>query len=463
MIVVGFIIFKLPINLMLIASAVVAAAMSARLGWGWSEMQEAIARNLKKAMPAIFIMYIVGMVVGSFIYSGTIPMIVYYGLKIINPKFFLPCCFLTCTVLSMATGTSWGSASTAGLALFGIANGLGMPIPVTLGAIVAGCVIGDKMSPLSDCCNMAALGTGSDVYAMIKNMLWTTIPAAVIALVIYTVYGFTALGDVASANSESVELILTQLDSIYQWSPLLLIPFVVIIGGVAMKFSAVPCMIIASVCAVILGTLCHGFNLVDGVNAMATGFTTAMINTGVDTANLSEDVLTLLERGGISSMFNTVFLVFCAYSYAGIAQDAGFFDTVFNLFIDKLNDRKSTVIGSVLTGVFFTIVGGSSYIPLFMVGTLFKKQYLKQNISLLNLSRAAGDTGSMMIAIVPWSTSGTYYTGLFGVSPAVFGLWTIVPFLCPLIAIFYGITGIGMKMLDPEDAKRQLAELEAGE
>ena len=462
-IVVGFIILAYPITLMLLLSAVITALVATRLGWKWANIEDAIAKNLKKALPAIFIMYTVGIVIGSFIFSGSIPMIVYYGLKIISPKFFLPCSFIICSILSIATGTSWGSAGTAGLALLGIATGLGMPIPVTLGAIVAGCVIGDKMSPLSDCANMAAMSTGVNVYDMIKNMFWTTIPAFIIALAFYTIYGFIKCGDITSVSGGNLDIIMGQLNSIYNWSPLLIIPFVIMIGGVVLKFSAVPCMIAASISAVILGVFVHGFSLSDGINALSTGFNVAMINrAGFDASALSADVLKLLNRGGLTSMFNTVLIVFCAYAYAGVAQDAGFFDTLLGLFISRLKDRKSTVLASVLTGVFFTFVGGSSYIPIIMVGTLFKKPYLRQNIDLVNLSRTAEDTGTMIISIVPWSTSGTYYTGIFGVGPAVFAPYVLIPFLCPLIAIFYGFTGIGMKMLEPEEAKRQLAELESG-
>lgn len=460
---IGYIILGYPITLMLLTSGCIAGLMSMRLGWRWKQIENAIANCLRGALPAIFIMYIVGMVIGTFMYSGTIPMIIYYGIQIINPRFLVACSFLICTILSIATGTSWGSAGTAGIALMGIAIGLDVPLPVILGAVVAGSIIGDKISPLSDSSNIAAMATGVYIYDHIKGMLWTTIPASLIALTVYTVYGILHFPS-GTVHSENILLMLEQLDLIYDWNPLLMLPFIIIIGGALKKFAAVPCMIAASVVSVLLGVLIQDFSLFDGVASMVTGFNISMANSPEFNSVIAlPDIVKLLNRGGIHSMFNTVFIVICAYTYAGVAQDAGYFDTLINSIIDKLTTRGSTVLAAVLSGTFLTFFGGIGYVPSIIVGTAFKKPYLRQNLQLRDLARACEDTSTMIISIVPWCSSGVYYHSIFGVSTLVFAPWVILPFVTPLLAIFYGYTGIGMHYLTPEEAERQLAELEAEE
>lgn len=462
-IVVGNILLHYHIILMLVVAAILAGIMSLRVGWRWKEMQEGIIKMLDGAMPCVFILFLIGMVVGSFIFSGSIPMLIYYGMKLMSPRMLAPSALVICSVLSIATGSSWTSAGTAGLALMGIAIGMDVPLPPVLGAIVAGAVIGDKLSPLSDTTNLAAMSTGVYIYDHIWSMMWTTVPAFIIAFAIYTIYSMMNL-PLNTATSENFVLLVQNLDAIFNWNVALLIPFVIMIGGAVLKYPPVPCMLAGAFSAVLLGVFVQGFSMSNGIASLMSGFNTSMIaRAGVDAANLPPNVIKLLHRGGVFSMFYTICIVFSAYSYTGIAHNAGYFDVLMEKMISQNASRGKTVLIAVISGLFLTVFGGISYIPIVMLGTLFKKPYLRHNLDLRCLSRTCEDTGTMTISIVPWSSSGVYYFGIFGVSVATFAPWVIIPFISPLLAVFYGYTGIGMKTLPQEESQRKLAELEAEE
>ena len=420
---IGNIMLGYNIILMLVVAGALASLMSMRLGWGWKEIETSIIKHLDGAMPCVFILFMIGVVVASFIYAGSIPMLIYYGMYMINPKFLILCSLLICSVLSIATGSSWTSAGTAGVALMGIAMGLEVPLPPVLGAIVAGAVIGDKMSPLSDTTNLAAMATGVYLYDHIRSMLWTTVPAFIIAAVIYTVYGLTSISG-GSLQAENVTTMLTQMDQIYNWNLLLMLPFIIMIGGALLKYPAVPCMFGASLVAIVLGVFIQGFSFADGVNCLMSGFKTSMATaSGISPENLSPSVLKLLHRGGLNGMFFTICIVISAYTYTGVAQGAGYFDVLLEHLVGKKASQGATVLIAVISGIFLTIFGGISYIPIIMVGTLFKKPYLRHNLDLSNLSRTCEDTGTMFIACVPWASSGVYYHGVFGVSVLTFAPW----------------------------------------
>lgn len=320
---IGYGVFKLELQVMLLCTAAFTALMAMRLGLSWTVLEKAISQRMVKILPAVYIMFTVGGLIATFIYSGTIPMLIYYGLQIISPQFLIPCSFLICAILATATGTGWGSAGTAGVALIGIAMGLEIPLAPVAAAVVAGSTFGDKLSPLSDTTNMAALSAGTDLYAHVRSMLWTTIPAAIISVAIYTVYGLRFGGDFVMP--ENVSSMLATMDQMYTWNPLLLIPFVIILLGSLLRKPTLPVMYIGIAVAVALGMIFQGFTLNHGLTAFASGFKITIVP-GLDAATTNADVLTLVQRGGLTSMSNIILTIFCAYSFAGIAEEAGFME-----------------------------------------------------------------------------------------------------------------------------------------
>ncbi|WP_432663535.1 Na+/H+ antiporter NhaC [Wukongibacter baidiensis] len=449
----GYGVLKLRIEMMLIASAVYTGFIAMRLGMTWKDMEGAIAEKTAKIMPAIFIIFTVGIVIGTFIYAGTIPMMIFYGLKIISPKYLIVSGFIICAILSTVTGTSWGSAGTAGVAIMGIAYGLGVPLHITAAAVVSGSIFGDKLSPLSDTTNLAALSAGVDLYDHIKHMLYTTIPASLVAMVAYLIVGLQFSGDLVMP--EKVTILVNTLDTIFNWNVFLLIPFLIILGGSITKKPTIPTMLFASFVAILIGMFSHGFAFKDAMTAAVSGFNVNMVKIdGFDPNNVIWEVTRLIHRGGIKSMFGVVTIVYCAYGFAAIAEKAGFLEVILNSFIDRVNSAGQAVATSVVSSVLLVYIAGTCYISIIMIGELFKDPYIKNGLHLKNLSRTLEDAGTMIVGLVPWGSSGVYYLGILGIGPLEYGAWAIPLYLCPILAIIYGYTGFGMAKLNQKNSTK---------
>ncbi|HBO2457250.1 TPA: Na+/H+ antiporter NhaC, partial [Pseudomonas aeruginosa] len=260
-VVIGFIFFNIPIQILLLISSAYAAFIAYRVGLRWEDLEEGITKRLTTAMPAIFIILAVGIIVGSWMFSGTVPALIYYGLKFLNPSYFLVSAFIISAITSVATGTAWGSASTAGIALISISNQLGVAPGMAAGAIIAGAVFGDKMSPLSDTTNLAALVTKVNIFAHIKSMMWTTIPASIIGMIVWFFAGLHSKGH---TNPKQIQTLLHELDKVYNINLIVWIPLIVIAVCLFLRVSTVPSMLISSLSALIVGTFNNHFNIVDG-------------------------------------------------------------------------------------------------------------------------------------------------------------------------------------------------------
>lgn len=456
---VGFGYFKIGIQPLLILSAAYAAYIGKRVGLTWGEMEKAISVRLGNCMPAIFILFAVGIVIGTWVYSGTVPMMIYYGLKIINPTFFLVTAFIIVSIVSVATGTAWGSTATAGVALMGIASELGIPLPMAAGAIIAGGVFGDKLSPLSDTTNLAAMVCEVNLFDHIKHMLYTTIPASIVGMLVFLFVGFQM--DSNTANNEGVVTILSQLDSIYNWNVLMLLPFVVIFWGAFYKKPTVPIMLFSSIVAVFVGMFSNGFSFVDGFQSMVNGFNVSMIHNGIETSALSEAVSKLINRGGIFSMTTIAVTIICGYAFAGIVEAAGCLDVILDSFYSRVKSVAQLIGVTILGSAAIVFTAGVASISIIMIGTLLKDAYIKMGLHPKNLSRTLEDAGTMLLPFVPWGVSGIFYLEVLGVGPGSFWIWAIPCYLCIVFAMIYGITGIGIakvKEMDTSSKKTVIIE-----
>lgn len=439
---VGFGYFKIGIQPLLILSAAYAAYIGKRVGLTWGEMEKAISVRLGNCMPAIFILFAVGIVIGTWIYSGTVPMMIYYGLKIINPTFFLVTAFIIVSIVSVATGTAWGSTATAGVALMGIALELGIPLPMAAGAIIAGGVFGDKLSPLSDTTNLAAMVCEVNLFDHIKHMLYTTVPAAIVGMIVFLFVGFQMEGE--TANNDSILTILNQLDSIYNWNVLMFLPFIVIFWGAFYKKPTVPVMLLSSIVAVFVGMFSNGFTLVDGFQSMVNGFNVSMIQNGIEASTLSEAVSKLINRGGIFSMTTIAVTIICGYAFAGIVEAAGCLEVILDSFYNRVKSVAQLIGVTILGSTAIVFTAGVASISIIMIGTLLKDAYIKMGLHPKNLSRTLEDAGTMLLPFVPWGVSGIFYLEVLGVGPGSFWIWAIPCYLCIVFAMIYGITGIGI-------------------
>lgn len=440
-VVIGFIFFNIPIQILLLISSAYAAFIAYRVGLRWEELEEGITKRLTTAMPAIFIILAVGIIVGSWMFSGTVPALIYYGLKFLNPSYFLVSAFIISAITSVATGTAWGSASTAGIALISISNQLGVAPGMAAGAIIAGAVFGDKMSPLSDTTNLAALVTKVNIFAHIKSMMWTTIPASIIGMIVWFFAGLHSKGH---TNPKQIQTLLHELDKVYNINLIVWIPLVVIAVCLFLRVSTVPSMLISSLSALIVGTFNNHFNIVDGLKAMFEGFNHSMVNQ----SHLSKNVTTLIEQGGMMSMTEIIVTIFCGYAFAGIVEKAGCLDVMLNTVSKGVKSVGTLILITVVCSLMLVFAAGVASIVIIMVGVLMKAMFEKMNLSRSVLSRTLEDSSTMILPLIPWGTSGIYYSHQLNVSVGDFFIWTVPCYLCALIAITYGFTGIGIKKLN---------------
>ncbi|MEB7811651.1 Na+/H+ antiporter NhaC [Staphylococcus xylosus] len=436
----GFVVFEIPIQALLILSSAYAALIARRVGLKWQDLEEGITYRLATAMPAIFIILSVGIIVGTWMFSGTVPALIYYGLEFLNPNLFLVSAFIICAITSVATGTAWGSASTAGIALMAIATQLHIPAGMAAGAIIAGAVFGDKMSPLSDTTNLAALVTKVNIFSHIRAMIWTTVPASIIGLIVWYIAGRQFGG---KTNTSNVNTLLNELSQIYNINIFVWLPLIIIIICLLMKISTVPAMLISSLSAIIVGVFNNGFNMVDGFKATFDGFNKDMVSSS--NGQLTDRAIGLIEQGGMMSMTEIVVTIFCGYAFAGIVEKAGCLDVILNKISKNINSVGQLILATVLGGIMMVLAAGVASVVIIMVGVLLMEMYNKMGLDRSNLSRALEDSGTMIIPLIPWGTSGIYYTQQLGVTVDQFFVWTVPCYLCIVFAIFYGFSGIGIK------------------
>src|SRR5512138_849689 len=427
---VGYGVYKIKAQVLLIAAATVTAVLGLALGFKWRDMERGIVESIHKAMPAILIMLSVGVLVGSWMASGTIPMVIYYGLKLISPKFFLATACLVCSVVAIASGTSWGTIGTVGVAFIGIAMGLGVPLGPAAGAIVAGAYFGDKMSPLSDIPNLATVISGSNLFDHIKHMVWSATPAWLAGLAIYLVaglkYGTTAV------RSETLDLILSTLRGHFRFSLLLLLPMAVIFYAAIAKKPTIPAIIVSSLVAAVLAVTVQKMSLTVVATAMNSGLPA---RTGVALVD------SLLAKGGMMSMMETQLIAFTAFAFGGIMQSTGCLAAVLDKVMRFTRQVWSLVLTTIGAAVISALITGSSYLSMILPADLLAPIYKKKDLAAKNLSRLIEESGGISVPLIPWSMAGVYITGTLGVSTFSYLPWAFMNYLSVGVLILFGFTG----------------------
>lgn len=427
------------------------AIISKRCGYTWKEMEMAVGERVRKAMPVMTVLVAVGALVGGLIFSGTLPMLIYYGLQFVSPRWVALSAFLLCCFFSIVTGTSNGSASTAGLAMMGLAMSMeNVNLGLVAGACYAGVIFGDKLSPISDTTVMAALVTDNDLFDHIKHMSKTVIPAAIISVVIYVIYGITS-PSTGNVISQSTMDMLRALESMFKWSPLLLLPVVFILWGAFTKKPPNILLFSAAFMSVAIGVLYQGFSLSDGMECLYSGFKTKMIlsaNPSLDLGNISSAATSLLNRGGISSMMKSFITCFLCMYFAGISEQCGVLTVLLDKLLGFVKSQGSLVTVSGLSVMLLCAIGGSSTVGLLIGGELFKEKYEKMGLHSLNLSRTLEDFGTGATGFFPWTYSGMLYVNVLSATNLTFLRYSYMSWFIWILAIVYGFTGICMKKLD---------------
>lgn len=410
-------------------------------GWKWKDMEDGMFKIIVLALPAIAILLLIGVLIGSWIASGTVPYLVYWGLKMISPEIFLFSAFILCSIMSLALGTSWGTIATLGIVIVGIGQTMGFPIWLSAAPVVSGAFFGDKMSPISDTTNLAPAITGTQVYEHIKNMVPTTVPAMIIGAIIYLIIGYTY--SVPTIDIEQTANLLTSIENSFDLSILALLPPLVIVILALSGFSALPAMFCGILVALILAFAQQGLSIASIFEIIRSGY---VVDTGNDISN------NIFNRGGIVSMSDTISLVFFALTFGGILERLKCFETISKSILKKIKHFWQLQV-TAISGTFLMIIGtGDSYLPMAFIGRLFSKAYDKLGYSRLNLSRAIEEGGTLLAPLVPWSASGIFISTTLGLGisegntenllyiPLSFGCW-----LSPLLGMIFPIFGLFSK------------------
>ncbi|HLQ39364.1 MAG TPA: Na+/H+ antiporter NhaC [Tetragenococcus sp.] len=451
--VVGVIVLDLPIEIPLLVSAFFTGLMAMWLGRSYQDIENEVVLKISKILPALFIILSVGLLVASWITSGTVPYLVYLGLSIIRPQFLPILAFLLCAAIGMGTGSSWAAAGTVGTALMAIARGMDFPVAIVAGAIVSGAYTGDTLSPLGGEPALVAASSNVTMTDHLKHAYKTGGIGFIICLIFYTLIGFV-YGRGKLVDSGYVEEIIKVLGSIYHFDPLniilVLLPLVVAMVGMVKGKPTVAVMLISTVIASLVSVLTQGFAAKTVANSLISGFKIDyLVDVGVKPAAISDNIATLLEVGGLSSMMNIIQVSFCAFAFVGTLNMTGALDIILERITKIIKSTGQLILTTAVSGVLSIAISGSNTICFVLLGDIFQKEYVRKGLKKTNLSRTLQDSITAIEAIVPWSLAGIFMSGTLQVPVLKYLPWTLFAYVPLILTIVYGFTGIGIAKEDP--------------
>ena len=422
----------------------VAGLVAWRCGYGWSAIQGAMVKGITNALPAIMILLVIGILIGVWILSGVVPALLFYGLKVLTPEIFLPTTLIICAITSLATGTSWGTTGTIGVALMGIGAGLGFPLPLVAGAVLSGAYFGDKMSPLSDTTNLAPAMAGTDLYTHIKHMSYTSGVAFLLTVIIEIVLGFVYSAD--GADLAKISEILTTLDAKFTINPVMLIPPLVVMVVSYRKVPALPGITLGVITAAIIGFALQGNTYEQMMGVAFNGYKSA---TGVASVD------SLLSRGGMNSMLYTISIVFVAMMFGGIMEQTNQLRVLVAKILEQAKSTSSLITSTVLTTLAANLVLCDQYMSIVMGARTYAQAYRDRGLHAKNLSRVVEDSGTVTANLVPWNSGGAYQAGVLGVATIAYLPFAFFCWLSPLVTLAFGWFNITIHNID-DDPETQL-------
>ena len=425
--------FKKSPHIPLIGGIIAAAVMGLRLGYSWKEIEKGIVEGIAVALQACLILMVIGTLIGTWLLGGIVPTMIYYGLKLLSPSVFLLATCIICATVSLATGSSWSTAGTVGIALIGVGQGLGVPLPMVAGAIISGSYFGDKMSPLSDTTNLAPAVAGSELFSHIRHMVYTTGPSLIIALLLYGLLGIRYAG--GGVNSEGVEQILSGIVNSFNITPLLLIPPCLVILMVILRIPALPALIGGSILGGVCALIFQHANLGQVLDAAQNGYVS---QTGIATVD------ELLSRGGMESMMSTIALIICALSFGGAMESTGMLGVIATAILKAAKSTGTLVAATVGTCITMNVIAPDQYLSIVIPGRMYREAFQKKGLQPKNLSRCLEDGGTLSSSLVPWNTGGAFMGATLGVHPFAYLPFAFLNLINPLVSVFYGFTGLTM-------------------
>ena len=446
-----------PVILILTAS-ITGGFLAIYCGYTFDQILNAISEKFKMAFPAVLILLCIGFLVGSWMTSGTIPMLIYYGLEFISPQYLLITAFIVTSIVSLCTGTSWGAASTIGVAIMGVAYGLDMNLAATAGAVIGGAYFGDKMSPISDTTIMSSLAAGVDLYSHIRHLMYTTIPSYLVACFVFLMIGInsTVAGDIEIGTAIKIQ---TDLKSIFSFNIFLLFPLLIILLGAITKRHSLLVMMLSTFVAFILTFIFQNISFHSAIQSLMSGFNVEYV-TSVDISNISNEVKKLLQRGGVNSMLSTTLYVIVAFSFGATLELTGALKVIINTLFTSLKSNGGLVAAAAATGIISVSATGNSYISFIIMSSIFAGRFITNNMSRVNLSRTMEDSITVLEGLMPWTVSGIFMAKTLMGSSTDFSFvpWAVFNYSCILFGLTYAFaspyTGyFGIKQVKHIDGK----------
>jgi Na+:H+ antiporter, NhaC family len=445
----------------LILASTLAGLLAFRTGLAWIDIERKIVETIKSAMPSMLILLMIGSLAGSWMISGVVPAMIYYGLDIISPRMFLFTAVMVSAIVSVATGSSWSTVATIGVALLGIGTAIGINEAVVAGAIISGAYFGDKMSPLSDTTNLAPAMAGTDIFTHIRYMTYTTIPSLVITFAIFLVMGFTFDFSDAVVDVENVK---TAIDGTFSTNPLLFLVPAILLTIIILKVPPLPALIAGTLLGILFALIFqpHIIIQISGVseNYLKAGYMASMqaLFGDISLTTTDENVNDLLSTSGMSGMLDTIWLILSAMVFGGTMEAAGFLRRITQPIIRLAKGQGSLVASTVGTCVFFNATASDQYISIVVPGRMFRKVYEERGLKPEVLSRTLEDSGTMTSVLIPWNTCGATQSRVLGVAT-----WDYLPYcffniISPFMTILFAALNIKIRKL----VKKEKVEIVVG-
>lgn len=440
-------------QIILILSAGVAALVALKIGYKWEEIQQGMVKSISSAMASIIILLLIGSLAGTWLLSGIVPAMIYYGLQILNPTIFLFAACIICSIVSIATGSSWTTAATVGIALIGIGTALGINTGMVAGAVLSGAYFGDKMSPLSDTTNLAPAMAGTDLFTHIRYMTYTTIPSISIALILFLILGFTQGG---SGELVETERMLEAISSKFNINGLLFIVPIVVVILIVKKMPAIPAILIGALLGgvfalifqpdLVAQTAGEGYS---GAEATFRGIMNSLFGeikfmSGIEQFDQPGDEL--LKSKGMAGMLGTVWLILSAMMFGGVMESCGLLKRIAEAVISKVRSTGSLVASTAGTTVFFNVTASDQYLAIVVPGRMYADIYKEKGLAPENLSRTLEDSGTVTSVLVPWNTCGAYHSNVLGVATLAYLPFAFFNYISPFMTILYAYLKIKIRM-----------------
>lgn len=431
---------RLPLEVLVLIAISASCLYLFYLGYTWDVILKHIVKKVGESVPVVLILFSIGVLIGSWIVSGTIPMLIYYGISIVDAQWIYIFTFIICVIFSLLTGTSWGSAGTIGIVMMGISEIYGASLPITAAAVVGGSFFGDKMSPLSDTTNIASLATKVHVIDHIKSMLYTTGPSAILAAIIYFIMspGFSGALEQSSGQLLSIEQTLQDLEQLFNFNLVLLLPLVLVVWGSVSRKPIFLTILGSAWVAMILALIFQDFKLNDVFETLNRGFSVDM-KSGVE---IKSNVVGILNRGGLYNLIEGIVISILVFAFIGVLDVIDAIPTAIQSMMKKLKSRWQTITAALTATWVTNLMASNQYATSFIIGAAFNEKFDKMKIKRKVLSRSLEDAGTMTENLAPWTPSGVFMATTLGVSVMEYAPYQFLSIINIVIAYFFAVTGI---------------------